>query len=80
MAFGRMSGWVAGPVVLALVLGKWLDRKYDTAPYLFIAIIGLGFFISLFGIFRESRRYLKQAALKEAELKVGAPADTETQK
>lgn len=80
MAFGRMSGWVAGPVVLALVLGKWLDRKYDTAPYLFIAIIGLGFFISLFGIFRESRRYLKQAALKEAELKVGAPVDTETQK
>jgi F0F1-type ATP synthase assembly protein I len=64
VAFGRMSGWVAGPVILALFIGKWVDKKYETEPYAFIAIIALGFFISVFGILRESKRYIKNIELK----------------
>lgn len=67
MAFGRMSGWVAGPVVIALLLGKWLDRHYGTAPYLFIAFIALGFISSIYGIMKESRRYLRQQEEKDTK-------------
>jgi F0F1-type ATP synthase assembly protein I len=65
IAFGRMSGWIAGPVILALILGKWLDRVYGTEPYLFIAIIGLGFFLSVFGILRETKRYIRSVEEKD---------------
>lgn len=65
MAFGRMSGWVAGPVVIALLLGKWLDRRYGTAPYLFIVFIAVGFVASIYGIMKESRRYLRQQEEKD---------------
>ena len=65
IAFGRMSGWVAGPVVFALFLGKWLDRVYGTEPYLFIAVIGFGFFVSVFGILRETKRYIRTVEEKD---------------
>ena len=65
IAFGRMSGWVAGPVVLSLFLGKWLDRVYGTEPYLFIALIGLGFFLSVFGILKETKRYIRTVEEKD---------------
>lgn len=70
IAFGRMSGWVAGPVILALFLGKWLDGIYGTEPYLFIAIIGLGFFVSVFGIMKETKRYIRIAEAKEKEISI----------
>jgi len=46
----NLSAWIAGPVIIALFLGKWLDEKYNTAPWLFLGIMGLAFFISMYGL------------------------------
>ncbi len=59
VAFGRMSGWVIGPVILALIVGKWLDTKYHTAPFLFLGLTALAFVISIFGLIKETKKYLK---------------------
>jgi len=52
--FMRLSGWIAGPVIVALFVGRRLDRKYQTDPWLFLLAVGLAFILSLIGIVRES--------------------------
>ncbi|MDP3900029.1 MAG: AtpZ/AtpI family protein [bacterium] len=54
LMFTRLSGWIIGPVVLAIYLGKWLDRRYDTEPWLFLLTVGIAFAISMFGLVRDS--------------------------
>ena len=65
IVFGRMSGWVTGPIIVGLILGKWLDGRFGTTPFLFITSITLSFFCSIFGIVKEAKRYMK-AIDKEA--------------
>jgi F0F1-type ATP synthase assembly protein I len=59
MAFGRMSGWIVAPILLALVIGKWLDGKFHTAPIIFVALTGFSFIISIFGLVKEGQQYLR---------------------
>jgi F0F1-type ATP synthase assembly protein I len=58
--FTRLSGWIAGPVIIAVFVGKWLDNKYNTAPWLFLLTVGIAFAISMFGIVREAMTELKK--------------------
>lgn len=46
-----------GVVVIAgYFIGKWLDDKYDTAPYLMYLCLGLGFATAFRDLFRLVRR------------------------
>ena len=68
--FGKLSGWIAGPVILAVFLGKWLDRKFDTEPWLFLLSVGAAFMLSSFGIVRDAMREMekiKKSAIKKRE-------------
>lgn len=65
--FYRLSGWIAGPVVIAVFLGRYLDRKYGTEPWLFLATVGAAFVISSIGIVKDSVREMKRIADKETE-------------
>lgn len=57
--FTRMSGWIAGPIIIAIFLGKYLDNKYNTHPRLFLLSVGVAFFISIFGISRDAIKAMK---------------------
>ena len=58
--FIQLSGWLVGPIVAALVLGKWLDGRYGTKPWLFLACTGVAFVITCFGLVMETKRYIKE--------------------
>lgn len=58
--FYRLSGWIAGPVVAAVFLGRWLDNKYKTEPWLFLLSVGVAFFISSFGIVRDTMKEMRR--------------------
>lgn len=58
--FFRLSGWIAGPVIVAVFVGKWLDKKYNTEPWLFLLIVGVAFFFSMFGIVHDSLKEIKK--------------------
>lgn len=45
--FLRMSGWIGGPVIAGTVIGKYLDRKFNTEPWLFLLSVGISFVISM---------------------------------
>lgn len=54
--FGRLSAWIALPVVLASFLGKWLDKKYETEPWLLLVCIGFSFVVSMVVLVKEAVR------------------------
>jgi F0F1-type ATP synthase assembly protein I len=46
----NISGWIAFPVIIGLFLGKWLDQKFGTEPWLFLTTIGACFLVSIYGL------------------------------
>jgi len=46
----RLTGWVGFPVIIGVFVGKWLDRRFNTEPWLFLATIGFAFLISMYGL------------------------------
>jgi len=58
--FLKLSVWIAVPVIVALYLGKWLDKRYDTEPWLFLASVGLAFVVSLFGLIMNAAKEFKK--------------------
>lgn len=54
MMFLRLSVWIAGPVIIALYLGDWLDEKYGTEPWLFLGCMILAFLVSLYGLVKNT--------------------------
>ena len=58
--FGQVSLWIVLPIILALVVGKNLDAHYNTRPWIFLGLSGVGFLITLFGLVRTIRIYIKK--------------------
>jgi ATP synthase protein I len=66
--FSRLSSWIVAPILIGIFIGKWLDRKYNTEPWLFLISVGIAFFISMFGVVKDALREMKRID-KEAEEK-----------
>ncbi|MDO8529117.1 MAG: AtpZ/AtpI family protein [bacterium] len=62
--FAKLNGWIAFPVIAALFVGRWLDKKYNTEPWIFVACVGIAFVISLIGILKQSKEAMKMIAEK----------------
>ncbi|HBB49482.1 TPA: hypothetical protein DEQ22_00215 [Candidatus Nomurabacteria bacterium] len=58
--FTEVSGWIAGPIILALIAGKYLDGRFGTKPWIFLGLTLTAFIISAFGIVRVISRYMKK--------------------
>ncbi len=69
--FSEVSGWIVGPVVLALIAGKYLDGRFDTWPWIFLGLTGIAFAVSIFGIMKIVGRYIKTIEQDKGSL----PAD-----
>jgi F0F1-type ATP synthase assembly protein I len=60
LIFGRVSTWVIVPIVLSLVIGKALDTHYGSEPWIFLALTGIAFLFSIFGIVKTVKDYIKK--------------------
>jgi len=58
--FLRISGWIAIPLIVSLFLGKWLDEKFDTAPWLLILCSGIAFIASMYVIINNAKKEFKK--------------------
>ncbi len=60
----RMSGWVAAmrlvgvgffigiSILLGVIIGRWLDTKFNTEPALIIAGLFVGLLVAFYGVYR----------------------------
>lgn len=55
-----LTGWIAFPVIVAVFIGKWLDKRYGTEPWLFLITVGVAFLISMFGLMVNAIREFKK--------------------
>lgn len=67
--FVKLSGWIAVPVIMMVFVGKWLDRKYHTAPWFFLLLVAAGFLVSIFGMVRDAMREMKRIEREEQRKK-----------
>lgn len=58
--FLKLSSWVVAPVLVGILAGKWLDKKYHTAPWLFLLSVGMAFAISMIAIVVTGMREMKK--------------------
>jgi F0F1-type ATP synthase assembly protein I len=56
----NISGWIAFPVIIGLFLGRWLDRRFGTEPWLFLTTIGVCFVVSMYGLVTNSLKEFKK--------------------
>ena len=50
--FLRLSAWICGPIIVAVFVGKYLDKTFHTAPWLFLATVIVTFVFSIVQIVR----------------------------
>lgn len=67
MMFARLSGWIVGPLVVALVVGKWLDDKFGTEPFIFVGLTVLAFVVAMGKLVSETTRHYHSFAPKEED-------------
>lgn len=58
--FSRISSWIIGPIFFAVFLGRFLYKRYDIGPWIFLSIVGFAIIIASFGIFREAKKEMKK--------------------
>jgi len=59
--FGRFSAWIVGPVLFGAFLGTYLDKKFNTAPWIFFISIAVSFVVSMIGVGQNAlEEYRKQ--------------------
>jgi F0F1-type ATP synthase assembly protein I len=54
---GEFGAIIAVPVVVMASLGKYLDGKYGTAPWLLLAGFAAAFILSSMSIYRRAKRF-----------------------
>ena len=45
--FLKLSGWIGGPAILGVIVGRYLDQKFHTAPWLLILSSAIAFIASM---------------------------------
>lgn len=57
---GDFGAMIAVPVVIFVLIGQWLDGKYDKAPWLTILAFILAAALSGITIYKKAKKYGKQ--------------------
>jgi F0F1-type ATP synthase assembly protein I len=63
----KVSGYIAVPVIFASYVGKYLDKKYSSDPYLFLISIAIGFASTIYLIWKEVKIYQRKIDKEEKE-------------
>lgn len=59
LIFAKVSVWIAVPVIIALFVGKALDKEFGTKPWLFLATMAVAFGLTIFGIYKMTVKEMK---------------------
>ena len=64
--FSKISAWIVIPVLVSAFVGNYLDRKFNSAPWILGIALAVSFTVSMVAIVRVAKSYDKDV-LKEKE-------------
>lgn len=67
--FSEITGLIVVPIVAALYLGKWLDKKYDSEPWFMVAMVCIGTIIAGIFVYRIAYKYIKETEKEARKVK-----------
>jgi F0F1-type ATP synthase assembly protein I len=67
--FFDLSGYVLGPLVAAYLIGSFVDKKFETAPWGLVICVITGFIVSIAAIITKTLKYLAEAEKVEKKEK-----------
>lgn len=67
MIFVKVSSYIAFPVIISSLIGKYLDKKYDSGLRFFLIFIALGFITTIYLIWKEMKIYKKKVEQEEKD-------------
>jgi F0F1-type ATP synthase assembly protein I len=56
--FAKVSVWIVVPVIFSLMVGKFLDNRYNTTPWILCVALGLSFTFSMTAIVKIAKKYM----------------------
>lgn len=57
--FTKISGWIVGPIIVSLIVGRALDNHFGTKPMILLSLTGLAFIATCVGMIRVVKGYKK---------------------
>jgi F0F1-type ATP synthase assembly protein I len=54
--FLKLSGWIGGPAIAGVIIGKYLDQKFHTEPWLLLTTASVAFVFSIVKIVKIGMR------------------------
>ena len=75
----KISTWIIFPIILALIVGKYFDKRFNTSPWIFIVFVGFAFLLTCIGILKEVKKYqnkIEKEILENKKNKDGKSDDT----
>ena len=63
--FTEISAWIVGPVLISILIGNYLDKKFDSAPWILGVALALSFTLSMIMIVKIAKKYEKDLNNKE---------------
>ena len=69
--FAHVSTWVVVPIGVSLFVGKFLDKRFGTSPWIFLGLTIVAFTVSILGIAYISSKYIKVLEKEIKEKKDG---------
>lgn len=67
--FTNISAWIVGPVLVSLFVGKYLDRKFNSSPWILGVALALSFTVSMIAIVKIAAKYSKEVDKKDGDIK-----------
>ncbi len=55
--FTRISAWIIGPVLVSAFIGRYLDTKFGTTPWILGVGLAISFTISMIMIVKIAKKY-----------------------
>ena len=52
--FLKFNGWIIGPILISFFFGSWLDKRFDTEPWLLLVSVMVALFVSVAGLVKET--------------------------
>lgn len=60
VVFSKFFGWIIFPPLIGAKIGMWLDKKYDSEPWLFLVSVGVAFILAMIGLVKNATKEFKK--------------------